>query len=167
MRLMLLRHGEAGRASMDSQRPLTAHGRKQVMAMAHEHAPALSASTVILASPYVRAQQTAELVSTAIAAFQNAGENPHGNPQSRAIKALDCIRPESDPLDVCRWLAGYGEQACVLLIGHNPLFTDLLNALVGYPPGREHMDTGSLAIIDLDVVALGCGELVGLYHSAV
>lgn len=58
MKLWLLRHGEAEpHASRDSERRLTAHGRKEVL----QSAARLAGLPLdgILASPYVRAQQTA------------------------------------------------------------------------------------------------------------
>ncbi|MGH8353342.1 MAG: histidine phosphatase family protein, partial [Pseudomonas sp.] len=58
MRLWLLRHGEAEpQARSDAERALTKHGRKEVLkAAGHLAGRPLAA---ILASPYVRAQQTA------------------------------------------------------------------------------------------------------------
>ena len=61
MKLWVLRHGQAeARAATDAQRPLTETGRQEALRMG-EH---LQGETleVILASPYLRAQQTAELV---------------------------------------------------------------------------------------------------------
>ena len=61
MRLWLLRHGEAEpQAASDAARELTAHGRKEVQQAAAQLAG--RPLTAIVASPYVRAQQTAELV---------------------------------------------------------------------------------------------------------
>jgi phosphohistidine phosphatase len=61
VKLWVLRHGEAEpRANTDAERRLTAHGREQVLrSAAHLLGQPLQA---IIASPYVRAQQTAALV---------------------------------------------------------------------------------------------------------
>ena len=61
MKLWVLRHGEAEpRANSDAERRLTAHGREQVL---HSAARLLGQPLqAIIASPYVRAQQTAALV---------------------------------------------------------------------------------------------------------
>ena len=61
MTLWLLRHGEAeARARSDAERPLTERGRKEVRRCAER----LRGRPLqyILASPYLRAQQTAEIV---------------------------------------------------------------------------------------------------------
>ena len=61
MKLWVLRHGEAEpRAKTDAERRLTAHGREQVL---HSAAYLIGQPLqAIVASPYVRAQQTAALV---------------------------------------------------------------------------------------------------------
>ena len=61
MKVWILRHGEAeGHAPTDAERNLTEHGRAEVLrSAAHLIGQPLGA---IIASPYVRAQQTAQLV---------------------------------------------------------------------------------------------------------
>jgi phosphohistidine phosphatase len=65
MKLWVLRHGEAHhQAPTDAERELTEAGRAEVLrSAAHLQGLALDA---IYASPYVRAQQTAELVRDAL-----------------------------------------------------------------------------------------------------
>ena len=65
MKLWVLRHGQAeSHAPTDAQRNLTAHGREEVLgSAAHLIGQSIAA---ILASPYVRAQQTAQLVREAL-----------------------------------------------------------------------------------------------------
>ena len=70
MKLWILRHGEAEpHARSDAQRNLTEHGREQVR-QAAAHLIGQSIDT-ILVSPYVRAQQTAEIVRKVL------GAHPH------------------------------------------------------------------------------------------
>ncbi len=72
MKLWVLRHGEAElRANSDAERRLTAHGREQVVrSAAHLLGQPLQA---IIASPYVRAQQTAALVHETLGFAERLG----------------------------------------------------------------------------------------------
>lgn len=66
MRLWVLRHGEAEPygARPDPERALTAHGREEVLRSAAQLIG--QPLTAIYASPYLRAQQTAQLVREAL-----------------------------------------------------------------------------------------------------
>ncbi|MGH8728022.1 MAG: SixA phosphatase family protein [Burkholderiales bacterium] len=63
MDLILWRHAEAEDSAPDAQRKLTAKGRKQAKAMAAWLEPRLSEPWKLLASPLVRAQETASALS--------------------------------------------------------------------------------------------------------
>ncbi|RKZ99663.1 MAG: histidine phosphatase, partial [Gammaproteobacteria bacterium] len=63
MELIILRHGEAGSAALDQERPLTDYGRQQIAGQyqwlqEHQFEPEL-----ILHSPYRRTTETADLAS--------------------------------------------------------------------------------------------------------
>jgi len=79
VKLWVLRHGQAeAHAATDAERNLTAHGREEVLGSAAQ----LIGKPIdaIIASPYVRAQQTAHLVREALGF---AGE----------IRTVPCSRP--------------------------------------------------------------------------
>lgn len=86
MKLWLLRHGEAeAHARSDAQRELTPHGRKEVKQSAG-HLPGHGVSKIV-ASPYVRAQQTAQIVREVLASHppfigELAGLLQHGHRQA-------------------------------------------------------------------------------------
>lgn len=60
MELLLWRHAEATDTAPDMQRELTAKGRKQAAAIASWLKPRIPQSSLILVSPALRTQQTAE-----------------------------------------------------------------------------------------------------------
>ena len=101
MDLILWRHAEAEDSFPDLKRALTPKGRKQAAKMAawlHKHTPE---STLVLASPAVRAQQTAE-------AF------------TKSFETVDKIAPGAAyaaVLEAAGWPAGKGT---VLVVGHQP-----------------------------------------------
>ena len=150
MKLWVLRHGEAephGSKSHDSERALTAHGREEVLRSA-----ALLIGqplTAIYASPYLRAQETAQLVRDAL------GFEPE-------IRTVEWLTPETDPDKVAEQLVSVSN---VLLVSHNPLVGHLLSYLqhgAGYPP--EKVGTAGLAEINGDELLIGSMKLAGIKH---
>lgn len=150
MRLWLLRHGEAEpRAASDAARELTGHGRAEVQQAAAQ----LSGRplTAILASPYVRAQQTAELVRSALSF-------------SGKVSTVAWLTPDSDPLEALKYL-DERERAEVLLVSHQPFIGALGGLLVhGHRQEPLPMRTASLAELEGDIPAAGLMELLALIH---
>lgn len=150
MRLWLLRHGEAEpQAASDAARELTGHGHKEVQQAAAQ----LSGRplTAIIASPYVRAQQTAELVRDALGF-------------TGSVTTVPWLTPDSDPREVLKFL-DEREGAEVLLVSHQPLIGALGGLLVhGHPQEPLPMRTASLAELEGDIPAAGLMELLALIH---
>ena len=150
MRLWLLRHGEAEpQAASDAARELTAHGRQEVQQAA---AQLLGRPlTAIMASPYVRAQQTAELVRLELGF-------------SGSVQTVSWLTPDSDPRDALKYL-DEREHAEVLLVSHQPLIGALGGLLVhGHRQEPLPMRTASLAELEGDIPAAGLMELLALIH---
>jgi len=149
VQLFIMRHGEAEpRAESDSQRELTDQGRQDIAQMVQRYSSDLAAVDVIWVSPYVRAQQTAEIVSGVL-------EVP--------IITQSCLPPNGNPADVLDMLQNIDEQT-VLMVSHQPLVGVLVDDLAGLESGRYRMGTGSLANIQTDVYAKGCCELLWLHQ---
>ncbi|OZB25681.1 MAG: phosphohistidine phosphatase SixA, partial [Pseudomonas sp. 34-62-33] len=150
MRLWLLRHGQAEpQAASDAARELTAHGRQEVQQAA---AQLLGRPlTAIMASPYVRAQQTAELVRLELGF-------------SGSVQTVSWLTPDSDPRDALKYL-DERERAEVLLVSHQPLIGALGGLLVhGHRQEPLPMRTASLAELEGDIPAAGLMELLALIH---
>ena len=150
MRLWLLRHGQAEpQAASDAARGLTAHGRQEVQQAA---AQLLGRPlTAIMASPYVRAQQTAELVRLELGF-------------SGSVQTVSWLTPDSDPHDALKYL-DEREHAEVLLVSHQPLIGALGGLLVhGHRQEPLPMRTASLAELEGDIPAAGLMELLALIH---
>ncbi|AZV28451.1 phosphohistidine phosphatase SixA [Pseudomonas syringae] len=149
MKLWVLRHGEAEPygSRPDSERELTAHGRKEVLSSAARLMG--QPLTAIYASPYLRAQQTAQLVREAL------GFEPE-------IRAVEWLTPEVDPDRVAEQLVSVSN---VLLVSHNPLVGNLLSYLqhgAGYPP--EKVSTAGLAELEHSELLIGSMTLNSLKH---
>ncbi len=150
MKLWILRHGEAqSRARTDAERELTANGREEVLASAgHLLGKPLR---WIIASPYVRAQQTAELVR------QSLG---FADP----VVTVPWLTPDTDPRKVLDNLDLYASDD-ILLVSHQPLVGSLIGLAVhGNLQQAQPMHTASLAELDADFPLAGAMELIGVRH---
>jgi len=127
---------------------LALEGREDIKQMVSTYRDDLAQVDVIWASPYVRAQQTAEIVSDML---------------SKPIITQAFLPPNGTPQDTFDALAADQHQT-VLLVSHQPLVGILVDGLAGLEPGRYRMGTGALAYISTDVYALGCGELCWLHQ---
>ncbi len=100
MELILWRHAEAEDGTPDLGRALTAKGHKQAAKMAEFLLPRLPEETRIIVSPAKRTQQTASALGKAF----------HTDP---------AIAPGASAHDLIK-AAGWPDQSCVLLVGHQP-----------------------------------------------
>jgi phosphohistidine phosphatase len=150
MKLWILRHGEAqNRARTDAERELTDNGREEVL----NSAAHLLGQPVrwIIASPYVRAQQTAELVRQSLG-FADA------------VVTVPWLTPDSDPRKALANLDLYASDN-VLIVSHQPLVGSLIGLAVhGHLQTAEPMHTASLAELDADFPLAGAMELVRIRH---
>ncbi len=150
MKLFILRHGEAeAMMSRDEERQLTDRGRADVDRVIASRAQELSVVERVLVSPYIRAQQTADIVEKHL-----EGTPRHTTPY---------LVPESNPIELIRWLStqcfGDLELNAILLVSHQPLVGTLVNELSGDPMGMHSMGTANLASLDAEVLAYGLAEL--------
>ena len=149
MTLWLLRHGEAeARARSDAERPLTERGRKEVRRTAER----LRGRPLryILASPYLRAQQTAEIVREVLGL-------------ALPLTTVDWATPDDSPRDAANRLDSYPGHC--LLVSHNPLLGQLAGFLQhGHLQEPLLLRTASLVELDGAAAIPGLMQLAGLYH---
>ena len=133
MKLWLLRHGEAERfAATDAKRQLTDAGCLDVNASAQ--ALRGVALTHILVSPYVRAQQTATLVTRAIG-------------WQAPLETVNWLTPDTPVQQTLTALNAYTGE--VLLIAHQPLLGDLAGLLQhGHRQAPEAVHTAQLLCLE-------------------
>jgi phosphohistidine phosphatase len=140
MDIYLLRHGiaEDGRAGQpDSDRVLTAEGKKKLRGVLRSAAAAGVRPSLILTSPYKRALQTAELAAQILEYGGELVRTRALEPGSKAQAAWDEIRPHK------------GEQQ-LLLSGHEPLFSALTAYLLGAPGMQIDFKKGGLVCLEID-----------------
>lgn len=137
MELYLLRHAHAGDPGAwdgpDERRPLSDKGEKQSELLGRFLAGIGFSADAIVTSPKVRAAQTARIVAEALSLPVVEDE--------RLGDEVDVSTLESILLDA-------GDAQRVIVVGHDPDFTELVIALCA--AGRVPMKKGALARIDAD-----------------
>lgn len=141
--LWLLRHGEAEPhdADADDARRLTERGREQSRAAGRALAALGVEFQHVFTSPKVRALETARLACEAL------GVEPVVHPPLRA---------GFDREDALELLAATGDDQRVLIVGHDPDFSQLVCDITG---GRVALKKGGIAGLK---VSGGGGELLVL-----
>lgn len=145
MKLYIMRHGAAAPASgfdldADANRPLTDGGRDQVVEVITRRKHALREVELVLASPYLRARQTAQLAMAQLETM----------PQ---LLISDCLTPDVKPAAVLAFLDQLGASS-ILIASHMPLVARLLETLT---TGNERrvMGTAWLAALDMEARRTG------------
>ena len=127
MRLILVRHAHAEPGDPDELRPLSARGRDEALALAERLAPA--APDIVLASPLLRARETAAAIAGAAAAELRVDER---------------LAPGATAGDLLEAASEVGTT--VVAVGHQPDCSEIAFALgageVDFPPA-------GIAVIDL------------------
>ncbi|HSK51904.1 MAG TPA: phosphohistidine phosphatase SixA [Clostridia bacterium] len=147
VQLYLLRHADAGDPAAwdgpDAARPLSPKGEQQSERLGRFLAGLAFRPDAILTSPKLRASQTAEIVARhlgiAVATDVRLGSHV-------SLETVEAV------------LGDAGNPGRAVLVGHDPDFSDLVEALTG--SGNVPMKKGALARIDADrPLAGGNGQL--------
>ncbi|WP_203140888.1 SixA phosphatase family protein [Marinobacter mangrovi] len=145
MKLIIMRHGEAGWHSIDQMRELTEAGRFASGRVASEIASSRWRPELIWCSTLTRAQQTASIV---------------GEVMNLPIIERPFLTPDNDPgecLDVL--LTEDNLPQTLMIVSHMPLVGSLATLLVdGHRRGIPFM-TSQAMVLDLPIVGPGCGDL--------
>jgi len=118
MKLYLLRHGKADVPNWhgpDDERPLTEDGVQEMRLVGAALRQLRIAPDVIVTSPLPRALRTAEIAAKALGV---------------ALEVSDVLRPGFDR-PACNGLLSARRDADVMLVGHEPDFSDLIHSLTG------------------------------------
>lgn len=147
MVVSFLRHADAEPDGVrDFDRSLTPKGLEQAAKVGKFILRQGLIPEVIVTSPVVRARQTARIVGQAL-----GGTEPiEGAWLACGMTPASCLRE----------LAAYQNHSSLLVVGHEPDFSETLAALIGLP-ASEHLSIrkASLTAIDLPRLAAGTGQL--------
>lgn len=139
MKLYILRHGIAENAAVgqsDESRKLTDEGRRKTgLVMAQSSRVGLKPD-LILTSPYPRAFATAEIAKQELGFSEALIETEHLVPYANVFELWEKIR-------------NYAYVNKLLIVGHNPLLSDLATWLIGARGGAIVMKKSALAFIEI------------------
>ena len=153
-RLYFLRHGLADRsewAGDDYLRPLTPRGKQQMARTAETIARLDLGLDLIISSPLVRAYQTAEIVAAGLGLRDR-------------LVSDERLGPGFGLTELRRILSERVGLTALMLVGHEPDFSDTISALIG--GGRVVCKKGGLARVDCPDDSGLTGELVWLAPPA-
>jgi phosphohistidine phosphatase len=147
MLLDLLRHADAGDPMAwdgpDATRPLSDKGRKQSKRLGEHLASIGYVPDAVITSPKLRAVDTAEIVAKAVGAKVRLDERLAGGLDLETVDAI---------------VADAGDPERVVLVGHDPDFSDLLAVLCR--SAGVTMRKAALAHIEIDrPLEAGAGTL--------
>lgn len=140
MQVYLLRHGIAEDpipGKPDSVRALTPEGKKKMRSIARKATASGLSFTLVLSSPYRRALETAEIMTSA---SDGAVETTKTN----------ALLPHVHPREVWEELKANRDEQSVLLVGHDPQMSQLVGYLTGAPDLQIDFKKGALCRIDFE-----------------
>jgi phosphohistidine phosphatase len=143
MQLYILRHGIAEDekpGSKDSDRALTAEGKKKLREVMRVAQRAGVAPKLMVSSPYVRAVQTAEIAMDALG-------------YKDTLLQTKVLVPSSDPKSVWEEVRVHSDVPELMLVGHEPLLSALTAYLLGAP--SLYVDLKKGAIVRIDISTFG------------
>ena len=146
MKICFLRHGEADWPDWDKpddERPLTERGRKEMKRVAKLLDRLKLSADAILTSPLPRASQTAEIVAERLGIELKT--------DSALVHGFSVAR--------LRRLLGKAEADCVMVVGHEPEFSEVIKELTG---GEIKLSKAGVALLEVN---RGCtsGKLLWLF----
>ncbi|WP_299774198.1 phosphohistidine phosphatase SixA [uncultured Pseudoteredinibacter sp.] len=159
MRLYILRHGQASyQAATDAERELTERGRSETQAIVRQFLAGAERPITIVSSPYVRAQQTAEIAAKELAFDAASIEKIY---QSPWLELRSESAPDQAIQKISEWFAS-NSQRDLLCVSHQPLVGQLINSLADLSPGRYMMGTSALACLEGEDCLPACMDLLSL-----
>lgn len=117
-------HGEPGMA--DEERPLTSKGEKRIKQVARGLRRLGLKLDRIFTSPLPRARRTAEIAAEVLDLEER-------------LEDVDVLRADRDPVAIREWL-GNRPEARLMLVGHNPVLSDLAALLIAATPGTKPIE---------------------------
>ena len=155
MQLYIVRHGiaidrEDPKSPADPERYLTEEGLEKTKRVAKGVAALGVSADLLLTSPYVRANQTAEI-------FANELDYPR-----QKIRRTDLLLPGGEPSLLFRELAKDKQASCVFLFGHAPQLDDLIATALGTKHHITSLKKAGVALIELKRVSPPSGQLIWL-----
>lgn len=139
MRLYVLRHGLAEEPALgqsDASRELTGEGRRKTRRVTARARQAGARPEIVLTSPYPRAVATAAIACEELQLADAPVETERLTPYGNVFELWEEIR-------------GCAHVNELMVVGHNPLLSDLASWLLGARAGAVPLKKSALAALDI------------------
>ncbi|HXY25922.1 MAG TPA: phosphohistidine phosphatase SixA [Candidatus Acidoferrum sp.] len=155
MQLFIVRHGiaidrEDPKCPPDPERYLTEEGVEKTKQVANGVAALGISADLMLTSPYVRSEQTAEIFASAL-----------GYSKQR-IRRTDLLLPGAEPSLLFRELAKEKQASSVFLFGHAPHLDDVIATALGSKKHLTALKKAGVAFLELKRLTPPIGGLIWL-----
>jgi phosphohistidine phosphatase len=155
MQLYIVRHGiavdrEDPKCPADPERFLTNEGIEKTREVAQGVAEVAAVPDLMMASPYLRAVQTAEVFAAVL------------EYSKQRIRKSDLLLPGAEPLQLFRELAKDKDLSTVFVFGHAPHLDDLIATGIGTKHHISSLKKAGVALVELKRLVPPSGELVWL-----
>ncbi len=140
MEIYVLRHAiaeDAGPGTPDQKRALTEEGRRKLESVLKRAADAGAEPSTIFTSPYLRAEQTAEIAAKVLKG-------------DAALVRTEALVPGGSPQAVWNEIREYRTEERILLAGHEPLLSHVVSYLLGAPALQVDMKKAAMVRIDVE-----------------
>jgi len=143
MLIYFFRHASAGKSMLnpkkDERRPLDEEGILQVRYVGRLLANLDVQVDQIISSPLKRARQTASLAANELA-FEGA------------VQIDDALHPDAEFEEFQSMVARYKKYDAIMVVGHNPSFTEFLSKSISGSGGAAQVDMkkGSVARVEMN-----------------
>jgi phosphohistidine phosphatase len=155
MDLYVVRHGiaidrEDPKCPPDPERYLTEEGIEKTKRVAKAVEALGITADILISSPYVRAQQTAEIFATAFGYSK------------QKIRHSDALLPGADPALFFRELGKDKNSSSIFVFGHAPQLDELIAAAVGAKHSFTSLKKSGVAALTLKRISPPSAQLVWL-----
>ena len=141
MIIYFVRHASAGQKKLspkkDEKRPLDPEGVHQCTQMGRILSTMEAGVDAVISSPLKRATQTASLIANEIG-------------YEGKLFIENALRPEAKYDHFREMLRKYSKHESVMVVGHNPNFSDFLGHIMGESGSRAHVDMKKAAIAKVE-----------------
>ncbi len=142
MKLLFIRHARAEDPDVfaaagltDDQRPLTDDGRARMSKAVQGIRLLVPEITVVASSPYLRAVQTAEILTSVYPGHE--------------VMPSDALTPGSTPQGLWAWLPTLQQESVITLVGHEPNLSRTISWLITKQAGAcVKMKKGAACLLD-------------------
>jgi phosphohistidine phosphatase len=155
MQLYIVRHGiaidrEDPKCPADPERYLTEAGIEKTKQVAKGVAAMGISADLFLTSPYIRANQTAEIFAHAV------------DYSKQKIRRTDLLLPGAEPSLLFRELAKDKQSSTVFLFGHAPQLDDIISFALGLKGHITSLKKAGVALIELKRVSPPSAQIAWL-----